>query len=471
MDIRASKECSIIILGASGDLTKRKLIPALYKMLEENQIERCIVLGASIMDIDAAAILAAAKPYIKNLKRDVWKRLKDVFLYQRLDFYSARDFESLKKRIERAEKKVGLSGNRLFYLATMPEHFEQITRMLAEKEIVSREDDSQEGAPWSRVVYEKPFGKDATSAEVINQAIAQVFDERQVYRIDHYLGKELVGNITLLRFTNLFLQPLWNAEYIDSVQIIINEKIGIEDRGAFYDQYGALKDVVQNHMLQLVALVAMESPEKLSGEHIRQAKADVLQKIHLGDVLLGQYEGYHQEKGVAPGSETETFAALSLTVDTPRWKGVPFFLKTGKAMKEKSASIHIKFKQIPCLLLENCPMDSNYLTINIEPDEGFFLEVNAKKPGVAYQVTPVKMEFSHKALFGPNSPAAYEVLLSDALRGDQSVFVRFDEIMYSWKVIEAINSRSLKRYSYSKSSQGPEELVNFSRTLGVAWRA
>lgn len=466
----SSKECTFVILGASGDLTKRKLVPAIYKMLEQGTLDRCLVIGSSIMDIDASAILAAAKPFIKNIKREVWKKLKEVFVYHRVDFYSARDFDSLKKKIERTEQKFGLAGNRLFYLATMPEHFEQITKMLSEKGIVKREEENAAGS-WSRVIYEKPFGQNAESAEKINQAIAQVFDERQVYRIDHYLGKELVGNIALLRFTNLFLQPLWNAEYIESVQIIINEKIGIEDRGAFYDQYGALKDVVQNHMLQLVALVAMESPEKLAGEHIRQAKAEVLQKIHLGEVLLGQYEGYHQEKGVAVESTTETFAALSVTIDTPRWKGVPFYLKTGKAMKEKSASIHIKFKQVPCLLLENCPMDSNYLTINIEPDEGFFVEVNAKTPGVAYQVTPVKMEFSHKALFGPNSPAAYEVLLSDALRGDQSVFVRFDEIMYSWKMIEAINNQSLKRYSYPKGSSGPKELEDFSRKLGVKWRA
>ena len=230
--------------------------------------------------------------------------------------------------------------------------------------------------------------------------------------------------------------------------------------------------MVQNHLLQLVSLIAMEPPPLLAGEYIRDAKVHVLKKLKISDALLGQYEGYKQEKGVEnPGTTTETFAALKLELGTKRWQGVPFYLKAGKCLNNNEASIHIKFKKQPCLMLENCPLDSNYLTIQIQPDEGFFLEINAKVPGVSYAVTPAKMSFCHKSLFGPNTPRAYEVLLLDAIRGDQSVFVRFDEIKHSWNVVEQINRVQFPVHFYKPQSSGPEELKAWAKKHAINWRA
>ena len=467
-------ECTFIILGATGDLTKRKLIPAIYKLVEDKRIEKFAIVGASLSQTTSDKILQQAKNFISKPDTKILEKIESSFYYQQLDFHTDEGYLDLKKLIVKVEKKHKLCGNKIFYLATMPEHFDIITQNLAKHKIVEKHSNKDEcencNHPWSRIVYEKPFGYDLKSAKKINRCISKLFHEKQIYRIDHFLGKELVGNIALIRFTNRIFEPLWNNKNIDSIQIILSEKIGIENRGAFYDKYGAIKDVIQNHVLQMLALVAMEAPNTLSAKPIRDAKAKILKKVKIESAILGQYEGYKKEKNVNPKSNTETFAALKATINNKRWKGVPFYLKAGKCLNEKESSIHIKFKMVKCLL-KTCPSDSNYLTISVKPDKGITLDLNAKVPGEAYKITPVQMNFCHSCIFGPNTPAAYEILLSDVIKGDQSTFVRADEIEESWKIVEQVDKSKLKVYPYKKGSNGPKELKLLDKSRIIKWRS
>lgn len=471
--------CLVVIMGATGDLTKRKLIPAIYKLIKNNSLGRCAFIGAARDNSSANEILERSRKYIKNVDEKVWLRLSEVFSYTKLDFSVEDEYKNLKSSVEQQEKKWGLSGNRIFYLATMPELFSEISKHLCQAGIVRCSSSSTSSeylansptSPWYRVVYEKPFGRDIVSSRKINEKIVNIFSEDQIFRVDHYLCKELVGNIVLSRFTNLFFQPLWNNKYIESVQLILNESIDIEGRGEFYENYGVVKDVVQNHLLQLVSLIAMEAPNRLSGNHIRDAKVSVLKDIQVEDSILGQYSGYKKESGVKSDSKVPTFAALKLTIKNERWSGVPFYLKSGKAMPHRVTAIHIKFRQPVCLLSKNCPADSNYLTIAIEPENSMYLEINAKVPGKQYEITPVKMEFCHNELFGPNTPQAYETLLRDVVSGDQSAFVRFDEIDLSWKIVDDAIKLDDRIFSYEKGSSGPPDFESWSRKNGVRWRA
>jgi len=464
--------CTIVLMGATGDLTKRKLIPALYKLLVDGYLNDYVIIGTGREHSSKEAIFSAAQLFVQNRDAALWQQLFSRFYYQRVDFYTPDDYTSLKACIEQQEAAYNLPGNRLFFLATMPEHFAQITQALADHGIARRNTPGEmcglTECPWQRVIYEKPFGKDLASAKAINQKIAEVFSEQQAFRIDHYLGKELVANIAVIRFANTVLEPVWNNYFIESVQIILKEKVGVEARGAFYDSYGALKDVVQNHMLQLLALIAMESPHHLTGENIRDAKVEVLKKTSITDMLLGQYDGYLQEKDVKPHSRTETFAAVRLAIDTDRWRGVPFFIKTGKALDKKETSIHVTFRKSPHLRTE-LGGGSNVLTIAVEPNEGFSLTLNGKEPGKADATIPVTMNFNHSSIFGPNTPQAYEVLIADALRGDQSVFVRFDEIEESWKIVDDMLSQQHTLFEYLQQSAGPSELVAWSEKNCMNW--
>ncbi len=464
-----NNDITFIILGATGDLAKRYLIPAIYKLVKEKKVEKFAVVGVARRSMSTSQLLNPSKEFIANLDSAVWKKIEQSTAYHQLRFDNAQDYQKLGLALQTIEKKNQLSGNRIFYLATLPEHFEQITTNLARSNIAKQDKNN-----WSRLVYEKPFGDDLQSAKKINQSIAKVFDESQIYRMDHYLGKELVGNIALVRFTNRILEPLWNKDHLESVQIILSEKLGLEGRGEFYDKYGALKDVVQSHMLQMMALIGMESPAKITGDYIRNEKVKILQKIKVKEVLLGQFNGFTREEGVKPDSSTETFAALKLEIDNPRWKGVPFFLKTGKYLDKRETSIHLKFKMVECLLTKSCPTDSNYLTIRVQPNEGIIFEINAKVPGETYQVLPVKMEFCHSCLYGPKTPEAYENLLWQVIQGDQSVFVRNDEIEAAWKIIEEIKKnikeRKVPLYAYAQGSKGPKELEEWSRKGKVKWR-
>ncbi len=455
-------ESLFVILGATGDLTKRKLIPAIYKLVAEGKVCKFAIVLVSITKTTVAQIFDQAAPFLGDIDSGLLNNIQKKTSYFQMDFNDSAAYAQLSVLLKDIEKKNCLIGNRIFYFATMPNHFEVISRNFANHRIVPdkkkmKTSDLMAGnTPWYKLVYEKPFGFDLTSAKNINKYITQIFDERQIYRIDHYLGKELVGNIALIRFTNRVFEPLWNNQHIESVSINISEDIGVEKRGAFYDNYGALKDMVQSHMLQILALIAMEAPKKLTADFIRDAKANVLKRVIVEKTILGQYEGYTQEKDVKTESKTETFVALRLKVNNKRWEGVPFYLKTGKFLRKRESFVEITFKRVECLL-DFCPSQSNSLKIKIHPDEGFYLGLNVKVPGVANEVMPVSMDFCHSCLFGPNTPEAYQVLLTDVINGDQSAFVRSDEVELSWKILKQIKSDKAKIYIYKKSSDGPVE--------------
>jgi glucose-6-phosphate 1-dehydrogenase len=463
--------CAIVIFGATGDLTKRKLIPALYRLMLAGKLKDFIVLGAAFDAATPADIMAAARAHISQINESVWQQLEKRFFYQQLNFTSSQDYAKLASTLAELEQQHSLSGNRIMYLACAASFFCEITQQCAQAGLVKRLLASQ--APWQRVVYEKPFGHDLQSARAINEGIARVLDEQQIYRIDHYLTKELVSNISLMRFTNAFFEPLWNNNYIEEVQIILSEQVGVDGRGAYYDAYGALRDVVQNHVLELLALVGMEPPAKLSGDFVRANRAKVLEKVHVQDGFLGQYNGYTQHAGVKEDSSTETFAVLTLAIDNARWQGVPFYIKTGKKLNKKETVIHIKFKQVECLLLRGCPTESNnWLTLKIVPDATFSLTVNAKKPGRADELLPVAMEFCHSCIFGEREPEeAYEILLEEVMRGEQSIAVRFDEIEYAWRVIDTVYARALPLYQYEPGTEGPAELAQFEKQHGFKFKS
>jgi glucose-6-phosphate 1-dehydrogenase len=462
-------DVTFIVLGASGDLARRKLLPALYAQFVAGTMEKFLIIGAAIDVLSRDQILSETKLFIKDIDEGQFKKFSERFYYQELDFADADGFSRLNMFTGDLEKKKGLSGKRLIYFATASSFYCSVTTHCAASGLAVKKE--PQDTVWHRLIYEKPFGYDGISAHEINACIAQHFNEAQVYRIDHYLTKELVGNIALVRFTNCVFEPLWNNRYIDNVQVVVSEEDGIGDRGGYYDNYGALKDMVQNHLLELVALLAMEAPEQLSGEYIRQERARVLQKLRFSDIIFGQYEGYTSEPGVRPGSQTETFVALQLYVDNPRWAGIPFYLKTGKKLDKKETVIHIKFKQVDCLLARKCPSDTNYLTIRVSPDPAFSLTLNAKKPGVPNEVVPVNMDFCHSCLFGEAIPDSYEILLQEIVRGEQAVSVRSDEIEYAWKFIDSIDQTEVPLYMYKPGSSGPKELEDFAYKHGVRLRS
>ncbi len=463
------KNITIILFGATGDLAKRKLIPALYRLVAHKKLENVTILGVAFDEVTSDQMIDAAQPFVLDGNQEYWDILRKNSYYKKTNFNEYNDFVELTAFVERCEKKQNGTFNRLFYIATSAQFFCHITHNSAQAGLLQKHATSD--VLWHKIVYEKPFGHDLQSAHEINECIAQWVNESQVYRIDHYLTKEVVSNIAMIRFTNIVFEPLWSNRYIDQVQIILSESDGIEGRGLYYDAYGAVRDVVQNHMLELLALIGMETPEKLTGDYIRAERVKVLERVKFIDGILGQYDGYKQEIHVNADSRTDTYASLKLAVDTPRWLGVPFYLKTGKKLDKKETIIHIKFKQVDCLLLKGCPTDSNWLTIQIAPEAIFLLTLNAKIPGVTNQVMPVGMEFCHSCLFGVQTPQAYEVLFEEIIRGEQSISVRFDEIEYAWKLIDVIFAQELPVYTYAQGSMGPQEEKNFADKHGMRWRS
>lgn len=465
------KNDTIILFGATGDLAQRKLIPAIYQLVARGALKDFLLIGAAYESVSPEQVLNKARPFITHLNEEVWQTLLKRTYYHRVDFRSLRDFYDLSERITTIEKNNNVShSNRLLYLATAAHFFIDITEKVSIAGIANRT--SANAAYWHRIVYEKPFGHDLESAHAINTCIANYYGENQIYRIDHYLTKELVNNIALMRFANTVFEPLWNNNYIDEVQIILAESVSIEGRGSYYDAYGALLDVVQNHMLELLAIIAMEAPEKLSGDYVRSQRARVLKDTTVTNGILGQYNGYTDELNVKPDSKTDTFAALTCTINNDRWKGVPFYLKTGKCLEHKETTIYIKFKVPPCILAQGCPLTANWLHINIAPKATFTLTLNTKHPGQSDSLASVPMEFSYKTFFGNRSAQeAYEILLEEIIKGDQSVSVRFDEIESSWRIIDETKKMNLPLYTYQPGSHGPQEITIFEKNNTMNWKS
>jgi glucose-6-phosphate 1-dehydrogenase len=399
----------------------------------------------------------------------VWDILKRNSIFISTDFNSPDDCVKLANHVSELEQKHDLNGNRLVYMAVSPHFFAQLTTMIGETHLLNRWN-KESDQPWQRIVFEKPFGLDSKSAHVINQAISEWFSEDQVFRIDHYLTKELVSNILMVRFANSMFEPLWNHTYIDHIQITMTESIGLEGRGNYYDDYGVLKDVVQNHMLQLLSLVTMETPTDFSSKEIRDKKSEVLSRVKVTDGILGQYDGYKKEKGVKPDSDTPTYALLRMEVDSPRWKGTPFYGKAGKKLDEKRTSIAIKFKDIVCPLLGGKECPSNYFIIEIAPDATFSLGLNVKAIDSLNKLTQVKMDFCHSCIFGPMTPEAYEIIFEQILRGEQSISVRSDEIEYAWNIYETMIQQRMPLYSYQPGTKGPHESAEFLKKYHIRWR-
>ena len=455
---------TLVIMGITGDLAKRKLLPAIYNLVAKKKLKNFAVIGVSRSENSMSSIIRESKEFVKGSNQKVWNEIEKRSEYIKLDFENSEGYKVFGKCCLKLEKKFKLSGKRIFYLATLPEHFPAIVQNLKEIEMSKNKGD------LPKLVFEKPFGHDLSSARKLNKTILSLFKEKQIYRIDHYLGKELVANISLLRFTNRIFEPLWCKDHIENVQIILNEELTIGSRGEFYDKYGVLRDMVQSHIFQLLSLIAMESPEKIEGEFVRDKKLEVFKNLNVKDVLLGQYESFKSESGVAANSTTPTFAALKVFVDTPRWKGVPFFLKTGKALNETKAVIYIKFKEVSCLLSKTCPSDTNYLIINLRTNEGVALEVNTKIPG-KNEVEPVKLDFRIKNKYGPNTPEAYESLIEDIIAGNQYAFVRNDSIEYCWQALEPWLKKKISIHRYKKGSKGPKELNKWSEKNKIGWRS
>jgi len=486
---RATEPFTLVIFGASGDLARRKLVPALFHLRRGGYLpERYAVVGFSRSDWnDASYGEAMAKALAQSVdeKGPLEHALFKAFHYHPGDADDPAAFKSLKAKLEAVEKEHGLPGNRLYYLSVAPEFFGTIIRNLNAAGLIHPRGDVR----WSRVIIEKPFGKDLESARALNAEVTQLLDESQIYRIDHYLGKETVQNILTFRFGNSIFEPLFNQKYVDNIQITVVETLGMEGRrGAYYDGAGALRDMVQNHILQLLCLIAMEPPSAMEAQAIRDEKVKVLRaiepmtkKLAAARTVRGQYgmgeqagqvlKGYRQEEGVSPKSLTETFVGLRLDIDNWRWAGVPFFIRTGKRLAKRTSEIAVVFKQPPLHLFREL-MDetgeppqpqSNIIVMKIQPDEGISLAFGCKEPGMAVRLREVRMDFFYGESFQTRSPEAYERLLLDALRGDASLFTRSDEVQYAWRLVTSIHDAwaglpAPTFPNYFPFSEGPEEL-------------
>src|SRR3990167_7098598 len=456
-------DSTLVIFGITGDLSRKKLIPALYELIRDHPERRLLIVGAALETTTALEILTAAQPYIAELQPAVWERLVAHFTYVPLNVTKLADFTALKNTIVALEQLHHLPPRRLFYCATAAHFFGKITLNLHQVGLLTRQAGAV--ADWQRIVYEKPFGIDLETAQQLNREILSVIDELQVFRIDHYLTKEVVENIAFLRFTNRIFEPLWNHYHIDWVQIVLSEAATLSANSTYFDAYGTVRDVVQNHIMQLIALVAMDTPQSLTGEGVYLAKAHILKHLELSAGLLGQYHGYTQLAGINPNSQTETFAALRFLIAEQRWAGVPFYVRTGKALDQKVTKICIKFKSTHCLLPKNCPTSANYLVIAIYPDMGFKIQLNTKKSGVRDEVVPVNLEYAYPA----KSEQVYAGILSDILRGDRAVAVHMDEIEASWRLTDQILAHKLQLYSYLPGSFGPAELADFAEQYRFEW--
>ncbi|WMT73271.1 glucose-6-phosphate dehydrogenase [Bradyrhizobium sp. Ash2021] len=487
--------CSIVIFGVTGDLAHRLVIPALYNLAANDLLpENFCIVGIARKGMSSEQL---TESLTKGLHQFATRKVDDALARRLLacvtcieaDPKDPASFDALRDRLDRLEAARQTGGNRLFYLATPPSGFLPISRELGRAGMLA------ENGSWRRLVIEKPFGTDLASARTLNNELLKLVDEHQIYRIDHYLGKETVQNILVLRFANGMFEPIWNRNHIDHIQITVDEKLGVGHRGSFYDVTGALRDMVPNHLFQLLSLVAMEPPVKFNAHAVRSEKAEVLAAIQtqteqeaLQNSVRGQYragrigdteiEDYRRTADVKPTSTTETYAALKLTIDNWRWAGVPFYLRTGKALGAKRTEIAIKFKQAPFAMFRDTPVDrlsQNYLIISTEPTEGIALQFNTKVPGPAVNIDGVEMKFRYKDYFQAEPSTGYETLIYDCMIGDNILFQRADSVEAGWRAVQPFldawkNAGGKGLKIYEPGSEGPEEANDLLERDGRSWR-
>lgn len=475
--------CTMIIFGSTGDLTQRKLIPAIHQLQYNGYLPdafRVVAIGRREL---------SQQEYLENLFEAMvkhtkllideysWLKISERITYYKMDLTDLEDYKGLKEFLDGNDFPL----NKLLYLAIAPELFSVVVQGLDENRIL------EEKGNWIRLVLEKPFGKDLESAKSLNENILSAFREDQIFRIDHYLGKEMIQNITMLRFQNAIFEPLWNHRYIDNIQICVAEMEGVGSRAQYYDHTGALRDMVQNHLLQTLAIAAMDPPKTMNADHVRDAKVKLLSQLGYfteetskSDILFGQYEGYQNEKDVLDDSDTETFVAMKVNIHNERWKGVPFYLATGKKLPNKSAQVTVEFKPPDqCLQMnenESCQVfalspgsEVNVLEIKIQPEEGISLRLNTKKPSITGETVVAKMEYCQSCKNSYNSPDAYEKLLLDVMRGDSTRFTRWDELALSWHFIDSIHKSQVPRYTYPQGETGPKQAEELLKRDNRKW--
>ncbi len=480
----------MVIFGATGDLMNRKLMPALYRLIHNNDISNDIfIVGVGRRDIRTDQFRDLMAKSVQNgAKGDIdialWEHIIKRMHYVQGAFEDGELYSNLTRLLEGFDSEINACVPRFFYLATPPQHYETILSHLGESKLA--EGCGHGTSLYTRVLIEKPFGKDLDTAMKLDHLLEQTFEERQIYRIDHYLGKETIQNILSLRFANGIFEPTWNADFIDHVQITLAETVGVGTRGEFYDGIGALRDVVQNHMLEMLAVIAMDQPWAFDAQSIRDERVKVLRAIQTidptaqkGDIVRAQYDGYTAETNVDPVSKTESFVALKVMLKNKRWRGVPFYLRTGKFLPKKVTEISIHYKKpVVCTgdvcLFPEAEVMRNVLAIRIEPDEGIALRLMAKKPGFGMKLAPVSMDFSYASTFNTAMhPDAYERLLLDCIRGDQTLFARTDAIEASWTIVTTIlngwKQEGMPLYPYTKNTWGPKEADNLIEKDGRHW--
>jgi glucose-6-phosphate 1-dehydrogenase len=486
--------CAVVIFGATGDLTHRKLVPALYNLAADGALPPAVsVVGFARRDKNDEVFRKELEEAVRKFSRqqvneELWTGFASSIFYHRSEFHVLEGYESLAKRLDELDAQRGTRGNRLFYLAAGPDQFSVILENLRKSGLNRARPGS-----WARVIVEKPFGTDLASAQRLNQMVRDAFSEKDTFRIDHYLGKETAQNIMVMRFANAIFEQLWNARYIDHVQITASEPLGVEGRAGYYDKAGALRDMVQNHLLQLLCLTAMEPPAGLDADAVRDEKVKVLKSLRpiTGDevrshVVRAQYgagaingkrvPAYRDEQNINPESFTETYVALHANIDNWRWAGVHFFVRVGKRLPKGTTEIAIQFKAAPPVLFnaEEQTIEANALVIRIQPDEGVALRMSSKMPGSSLRIEPVKMDFHYGTSFGKATPEAYERLLLDAMSGDATLFARRDEVEEAWKFVDAIrggwDSNGDDLALYAAGSWGPSEADELIRRYGAGWR-
>ena len=486
--------CTVILFGASGDLAKRKVIPAMYDLAQYNSLGACYaIIGFARTPMTDETFRNSVGEAAKTISEvgpidpQKWSGFASNLFYTAGDYSDPDSYVRLVGRLAELEAAKKLCGNRLFYLSTPPEVYPDIVEQLGRAGLARPNKPNS----WVRIIIEKPFGRDLASAKQLNKIVLNVFEEKQIYRIDHYLGKDTVQNLLVLRFGNGIFEPLWNRNYVDQVQITASETLGVERRGGFYETAGALRDMIQSHVLQLTSLVAVEPPASFDATAVRNEKLKVLQSIRPFNlemvaqwVVRGQYApgkiadkslpGYREEQGVKPDSRTETFVAMRLLVDNWRWAGVPFYLRTGKRLARRSTEIMIQFKRAPHIVFREREVEPNRLVLNIQPEEGVSVSFGAKRPGTEMSIGNVTMNFSYKEGFGGTTRSAYATLLNDCLRGDATLFDRGDSVEAAWSLVDPIldvwsAAKTAGVPVYSSGTWGPKESEQLLERDGRQW--